>query len=246
MAVFGLIGKNIEYSFSKEFFSRKFELESLAHQYKNFDIPDLASLQELLTLTRDNKDVIGFNVTIPYKEVVIPLLDKVDKEARKIGAVNTILKTKYGELIGYNSDNYGFAKALVAHFPLSNKNALILGTGGASKAIAYVLDALEIKYTFVSRNPQKGQLNYDQLSKSIIEEQGLIVNCTPLGTFPNIGACPAIPYRYLTKNHLLFDLVYNPEQSEFLTRGKIRGARITNGKQMLVFQAEKAWKIWNS
>ncbi len=243
MALFGLIGKNIEYSFSKEFFCRKFELESLDHGYKNFDVPDLDALQSLL---KKNTDVTGFNVTIPYKETVIQLLDKVDKEARKIGAVNTIKKAKNGDLIGYNTDHYGFAQALVHFFPLVHRSALILGTGGASKAISFVLDALEIKYTYVSRNPENGQIGYDQLSRELIEEQGLIINCTPLGTFPNINDCPNIPYKYISKNHLLFDLVYNPEETEFLKRGKIQGARITNGKQMLIYQAQKAWKIWNS
>ncbi|MEP2937159.1 MAG: shikimate dehydrogenase [Gilvibacter sp.] len=243
MATYGLIGKNIEYSFSKEFFARKFELESLAHHYKNFDLPDIAAVKSLLS---NNKSVSGFNVTIPYKEEVLSLLDKVDREAKKIGAVNTIKVTNSGQLIGYNTDNYGFAKALVEHFPLSQKQALILGTGGASKAIAYVLKALEIKFKFVSRNPEEGQLGYEQLSKRIIEEQGLIINCTPLGTYPEIDESPNIPYRYLTDKQLLFDLVYNPEVSEFLKSGKCQGSRITNGKQMLVFQAQKSWKIWNS
>lgn len=243
MATFGLIGKNIEYSFSREYFSRKFELESLDHHYKNFDVPDLDALKALI---KDYKKVAGFNVTIPYKEAVIELLDKVDKEARKIGAVNTIKITKAGQLIGYNTDNYGFARALVSHFPITKKNALILGTGGASKAIAYVLDALGFNFTLVSRSPKEDQLGYEQLSKEIIDQQGLIVNCTPLGTYPDIEECPKIPYRFLSEHQLLFDLVYNPAVSEFLKRGKLQGARITNGKQMLVYQAEKAWEIWNS
>lgn len=243
MSKFGLIGKNIDYSFSKKFFSEKFENENLPHSYQNFDIPSIDFFEEIIFETIDLK---GLNVTIPYKETVISRLDFLDEAAEKIGAVNTIKISEDKRLTGYNTDFYGFQKSLEKFLPLQQKTALILGTGGASKAIAYVLGMLGFNFKFVSRTENSNTISYESLNKSIIENHLLIVNCTPLGTFPNIHEYPAIPYQFVTENHLLFDLIYNPAETEFLKQGKMRGAKTANGLRMLEFQAEKAWEIWNS
>lgn len=241
MAKFGLIGKNIDYSFSKKFFTEKFEKEQLPHSYENFDINAIELFPELIS---KNPTLKGVNVTIPYKEEILPFLDDLDEDAKQIGAVNTIKFTK-NKLIGYNTDHFGFQKALEKFLPLHNKKALILGTGGASKAVAFALNTLGFEYQFVSRKENTDTLKYDSLSKESIENHFLIINCTPLGTFPNIADCPPIPYQYITKHHLLFDLIYNPAETEFLKRGKNNGALIVNGLDMLRLQAEKAWEIWN-
>lgn len=243
MAKYGLIGKNIGYSFSKTFFTTKFEQENRSDTYHNFDIDCITSLHNIISKYEDLK---GLNVTIPYKENVIPHLDRLDKEAEKIGAVNTIKILRDGRLAGYNTDHYGFARALSSFLPLQQKTALILGTGGASKAVAYVLEAMNFKHTFVSRTKTSDNFTYDELNREIILKNFLIVNCTPLGTFPNIHEFPNIPYEYLTKDHLLFDLIYNPRETEFLKRGYAKRARVTNGLKMLEYQAKKAWSIWKS
>ena len=243
MAKFGLIGRNIAYSFSKRFFSEKFERENLVHTYENFDISSIQKFQKILQETPHLK---GLNVTIPYKEEIIPFLDSLDADAEKIGAVNTIKISEEGKLIGYNTDHFGFQKSLEAFLPLQQKTALILGTGGASKAVAYALHKLGFEFKFVSRKKTTAGLLYSEMDKSTIENHPLIINCTPLGTFPNIADCPPLSYQFLTKNHLLFDLIYNPTETEFLKRGKIQGAQTTNGLKMLELQAEKAWEIWNS
>ncbi|MAP80704.1 MAG: shikimate dehydrogenase [Aequorivita sp.] len=243
MAKFGLIGRNISYSFSKKYFSEKFEKEQLNHTYENFDIQTIAAFPRLFQQTDNLK---GFNVTIPYKEEIIPFLDELSLEAREIGAVNTIKISKKHKLIGYNTDYYGFKKALEPHLPIKRKTALILGTGGASKAIAYTLKNLGFQYKLVSRQQTKNTLQYSQLTQRDIENNFLIVNCTPLGTHPNTLECPLIPYQFVNENHLLFDLIYNPAETTFLKHGKTRGAKIENGLKMLEFQANKAWEIWNS
>ncbi|MEH6764575.1 MAG: shikimate dehydrogenase [Aequorivita antarctica] len=243
MSKFGLIGKNIGYSFSKSFFSEKFEKEGLPHSYENFDIPSIAFFPNIISETPYLK---GLNVTIPYKEKVIALVDNLDEEAKKIGAVNTIKISEDNKLKGYNTDHYGFQKSLEAFLPLQKKTALVLGTGGASKAVAYALEKLGFDFKFVSRNKSSNTIEYTALDKSIIEYHLLIINCTPLGTFPNITDCPPIPYQFLTKNHLLFDLIYNPTETEFLKRGKFQGSKTSNGLKMLELQANKAWEIWNS
>ncbi|MCB0465548.1 MAG: shikimate dehydrogenase [Aequorivita sp.] len=243
MSKFGLIGKNIGYSFSKNFFSKKFEIENLPHSYHNFDIPSIEFFPKIISETLNLK---GLNVTIPYKEEVISLLDNLDEEAKKIGAVNTIKFSKDDKLEGFNTDHYGFQKSLEAFLPLQKKTALILGTGGASKAVAYTLEQLGFNFRFVSSKKYPKTLNYTALNKAIMEAHLLIINCTPLGTFPNITDCPPIPYQFITKNHLLFDLVYNPTETEFLKHGKLQGAKTSNGLRMLELQAEKAWEIWNS
>lgn len=243
MSKFGLIGKNIGYSFSKSFFSEKFEKEGLPHSYENFDIPSIAFFPNIISETPYLK---GLSVTIPYKEKVIALVDNLDEEAKKIGAVNTIKISEDNKLTGYNTDHYGFQKSLEAFLPLQKKTALILGTGGASKAVAYALEKLGFDFKFVSRNKFSNTIEYTALDRSTIENHLLIINCTPLGTFPNITDCPPIPYQFLTKNHLLFDLIYNPSETEFLKRGKSQGTKTSNGLKMLELQAKKAWEIWNS
>lgn len=243
MSKFGLIGKYIDYSFSKKYFSEKFERENLPHSYENFDIHSIADFQNTISKTPNLK---GLNVTIPYKEEIIPLLDNLDEDARKIGAVNTIKISEDKKLTGYNTDHFGFQKSLEAFLPLQQKTALILGTGGASKAVAYALEKLGFQFQFVSRKESLNTLQYSSLNQTIIESHLLLINCTPVGTFPNIAECPPIPYHFLTENHLLFDLIYNPSETEFLKQGKIKGAKTTNGLKMLELQADKAWEVWNS
>jgi len=238
-----LIGHNIGYSFSKTFFNFKFEKENRNDSYENFDIPVLSKISEIL---ENNPDLKGLNVTIPYKKSIIQLLDKVDKEALQIGAVNTIKINKDGSLKGYNTDHYGFSKALIEFFPLKEKKALVLGTGGASKAVKYVLQIMNFEVTQVSRTKTENNITYTDLNRDIIKQNYLIVNCTPLGTFPKIEECPDIPYEYLTKDHLAFDLTYNPRETKFMKLSKERGARKSNGLKMLEYQAKKAWSIWIS
>ncbi len=243
MREFGLIGKNISYSFSKNYFNNKFTDESILDAtYKNFDIQ---TINEFCDVLESNLNLKGLNVTIPYKESIIPHLDKLHKKAKKIGAVNTIKITEKGKLIGYNTDCYGFKKAIKPYLKPKHKRALILGTGGASKAIAFSLKQLNIDYQFVSRKPsKKGYLTYKSLTGDIIDTHLIIINCTPLGTFPNVNEAPNIPYRSISKNHILFDLIYNPNETLFLKNGKQNQATTINGYSMLTYQAEKAWKIW--
>lgn len=242
-ASFGLIGKNISYSFSKTYFNSKFiSLNLSGYSYENFDIPNL---EEFPSLIKRNNTLRGLNVTIPYKEEIIPYLDSLDKKAKRIGAVNTIKFTKEG-LKGYNTDVYGFKKSIQPFLKESHKKALILGTGGASKAVAFVLKELGISFKYVSRNPIGDQVGYSELNKKIMSTHTLLINCTPLGTFPDTATKPGIPYEFLTSNHLLFDLIYNPEKTAFLLSGEHKGAIICNGAEMLELQAEKAWQIWNS
>ena len=239
---YGLVGKNISYSFSKAYFTEKFEKENNKnHSYENFDIQEIFEFPGIL---KNNPYLKGLNVTIPYKEVVIPFLDKMSKNALKIGAVNTIKFTGNGKTKGYNTDFYGFKKSLKPLLKSHHKNALILGTGGASKAVAYALRLLEIDYILVSRAPSEHTLTYDEIDASTFEEYQIIINCTPLGTSPNFDVCPDIPYDYFTEKHIAYDLIYNPEETLFLKKAKEKGAVIKNGYEMLVFQADKAWKIW--
>lgn len=239
---YGLLGKNISYSFSKGYFTQKFkDLGMDDHSYENFDLQDISELETVLS--QDN--IKGFNVTIPYKEEVLAYLDQLDAKAEKIGAVNTIKITENG-LKGFNTDAYGFEKSLAPLLRPHHKKALILGTGGASKAVRFVLEEMGISTTYVSRNKKAGQYAYDELNKAIMEENTLIVNCTPLGTHPNIEKKPDIPYQHIGKEHLLYDLIYNPDKTTFLALGETHGATIQNGLGMLQWQAEKAWEIWNT
>lgn len=241
--IFGLIGKNIDYSFSKKHFSEKFSSEPfLDCQYQNFDIQEIDFFTEII---KNNPNLKGLNVTIPYKETVIPFLNKLSIKAAKIGAVNVIRFTKKGKLKGYNSDCYGFKKTLKPLLQPHHKKALILGTGGASKAVAYALEELNISYTFVSREPTEFSINYDLINATTFDNYHIIINCTPLGTSPNINDFPLIPYHFFTEKHIAFDLIYNPEETEFLKKAKKKGAICKNGLEMLVLQAEKSWQIWN-
>lgn len=244
MRNFGLLGKNINYSFSKTYFSEKFKTEKITNtNYQNFDITSINHFPEIV---KNTNNLIGLNVTIPYKEAIIPYLDKLDKKAKKIGAINTIKITKKGKLKGFNTDYYGFKKALQPHLKIQHKKALILGTGGASKAISYALKKLNIEYRFVSRNTSnKKFLTYKSLSEETIKNHNLIINCTPLGTSPKVDECPNIPYQAITEKHLLFDLIYNPTETTFLKKGKQNNAVTINGLKMLELQAEKSWEIWN-
>ncbi|WP_053992222.1 shikimate dehydrogenase [Mangrovimonas sp. TPBH4] len=239
----GLLGRNISYSFSKGYFSKKFETEGLPFVYENFD---LETISELKTVLQNNPNLIGFNVTIPYKEQIIPLLNTLDSTAEEVGAVNTVKIQKDGSLKGFNTDYYGFQTSLEPYLKPSHKTALILGTGGASKAVAYALKNLGFAYEFVSRTSKENvKFIYQDLTEDILKQYTVIVNCTPLGTHPNVNQCPDIPYDGLTSGHLLYDLIYNPEHTKFLTCGDIKGATTVNGSKMLQLQAEKAWEIWN-
>ncbi|MGB6269414.1 MAG: shikimate dehydrogenase [Olleya sp.] len=244
MRKFGLIGKDISYSFSQNYFTLKFKDENIKDTtYQNFDLQTIKDFKNQVLKT---DHLAGLNVTIPYKESIIPFLDSLDKKAKKIGAVNTIKFTKKGNLKGYNTDIYGFKKSIKPHLKKQHKKALILGTGGASKAIAFVLKELNIKYSFVSRQASnKANYTYDTLTEDIISKHQIIINCSPVGTFPNVDDAPNIPYKGITSKHILFDLIYNPSETLFLKQGKNKGAVILNGYNMLVFQAEKSWKIWN-
>lgn len=240
---YGLLGKDISYSFSKKYFTDKFQSYHFDNcEYLNFDIPTIKNLTKIIAKT---KGLQGLNVTIPYKEEVIPYLDKLSKNARKIGSVNTIIVSKKKKLKGYNTDYYGFKKALKPLLKSQHTKALILGTGGASKGVAFALKKLQIEYDFVSRNPDEFQISYDEIDASIFNDYTIIINTTPVGTFPNIDECPKLNYSLFTKEHIAFDLVYNPEETLFLKQAKSNGAITKNGYEMLVFQAEKSWEIWN-
>jgi shikimate dehydrogenase len=240
---FGLLGRNISYSFSKGYFTEKFSKENyIGCSYENFDVQEISSFTEVI---KNSTDLKGLNVTIPYKEAVMPFLDKLTKKAALIGAVNTIKITKKGKLKGYNTDYYGFKKALKPLLQSHHKKALILGTGGASKGVAFALDELDIAYTFVSREAKENAIEYDHINASTFDNYQIIINSTPVGTSPNTEAFPLIPYEFFTAKHIAFDLIYNPAETQFLKKAKAGGAQIKNGMDMLVFQAEKGWKIWN-
>ena len=244
MSRLGLLGKDIAYSFSRGYFKAKFEAEKLPFTYENFDIENISKLIKLL---KNNPDISGLNVTIPYKEQVIPYLDRIDKKAKKIAAVNTITIDSKGRLKGYNTDCYGFKNSIKPFLKKHHKKALILGTGGASKAIAYTLKRLNIKFDYVSRTAKPNvKFTYNSLAIEDIKNYTIIINCSPVGTHPNINSCPDIPYDGITNDHLLYDLIYNPEETKFLRLGKSQGAKTCNGLKMLELQAEKAWRIWNS
>jgi shikimate dehydrogenase len=242
--VYGLLGRNISYSFSQNYFTHKFNnLGYTNREYKNFDI---SSIEEFEAIVKGQTHLAGLNVTIPYKEVVIPLLNKIDPQAREIGAVNTIKVMPDGQLIGFNTDVYGFEKSIQALLTAYHRKALILGTGGASKAIAYVLNKLNIEFLLVSRTSEnKSTIPYMELTKDVMEEFQVVINCTPLGTYPKTEEFPPIPYEFITDRHLCYDLIYNPAETIFLKKARLQGATTKNGLEMLELQAEKAWEIWN-
>jgi shikimate dehydrogenase len=241
---FGLIGKKLDYSFSKSYFENKFKSLNLEnHSYHNIECKDDREL--VLFLSDRIFDFQGVNVTIPYKETVIAFLDELDETAKNVNAVNTIL-IKDHKLIGYNTDVWGFTVALNTVLKTDIKDALVLGTGGAAKAVNFALKSMGINPLFVSRNPQnKQELSYQDLDKQLMQKNRLLINCTPLGTYPDINNFPPIPYKYLTPNHIVFDLIYNPEETLFLKKAKSMGATTLNGLKMLEEQAEKSWGIWN-
>lgn len=244
---FGLIGFPLGHSFSKRYFTEKFLREGISdtHSYETYELPDASLLPDLLV---KHPDLIGLNVTIPHKQAVMPFLSELDPLAKRIGAVNVIKIMPDGSLKGYNSDYYGFRDSLLAweaYQEKQPKSALILGDGGATRAVRVVLEDLEISYQTVSRKENSGFLSYENLTKKIIQEHTLIINTTPLGTYPNVDTLPPIPYEFLTPEHLLYDLVYNPGTTRFMDEGLTKGASSHNGYAMLVGQAEKAFQIWN-
>ena len=242
MKKFGLVGKNIDYSFSRGYFADKFKKNGLLDcSYENFDLKEIEEIKSVFKTHGLN----GLNVTIPYKKEVLPFLDKLSPQSKKIGAVNTIAFNENGETTGHNTDAYGFQKSLLEITEKLPASALILGTGGASAAVAFALEALKIQFNFVSRNPKKGQLSYEAVDTEILKHNHLIKNTSPVGTFPNTDKCPSIPYNELNASHTLFDLIYNPLETLFLRKGKEMGCTVSNGLKMLEFQAEKSWEIWN-
>jgi shikimate dehydrogenase len=279
--LFGLIGYPLTHSFSGKYFAEKFRNENISDsEYRNFPLEKIEQLPELLNT---HPELRGFNVTIPYKEAIIPFLDEIDETAKEVGAVNTVvcqtsaepvsseaerlsltnnkesnlsLTNKSLRLIGYNTDVYGFRQSIKPFLASQHERALILGTGGASKAVEYVLRTIGVECVFVSRSAfdstqsdnttKRTILRYSDLNEHVMAMCKFIVNCSPVGTFPNINEAPAIPYEYITSDHFLYDLVYNPAETEFLRRGKERGAMIQNGYDMLKMQAEKAWEYFNS
>ncbi|HZK92712.1 MAG TPA: shikimate dehydrogenase [Prolixibacteraceae bacterium] len=243
---FGLIGFPLSHSFSRKFFTDKFQDEGIEAEYLNFELENISQLSHVIA---SNPDLVGLNVTIPYKEQVIKLLDDTDESSTQIHAVNTIRIHRSGHhvsLHGYNTDIIGFQESIQPLIQKYHHKALVLGTGGASKAVVKALENLKIDTILVSRNPEeKGEISYNDLDEDVMDNYKIIVNTTPIGTYPNIEGCPAIPFELVTPRHLLFDLVYNPEVTEFLKQAKKHGASIKNGLEMLHLQALASWEIWN-
>ncbi|MGN1376176.1 MAG: shikimate dehydrogenase family protein [Prevotella sp.] len=245
MDKYGLIGYPLEHSFSKSYFNEKFENENIDAEYINFEIPTIDALPEVLAT---NPELRGLNVTIPYKEKVISFLDSISPEARAIGAVNVIKVEHKGNdtiLKGYNSDAIGFTKSIGPLLKRYHKKALILGTGGASKAVDYGLKSLGLETVKVSRYERPGTIQYEKITPEVIKEYNVIVNCTPCGMYPNIEEYPNLPYESMNERNLLYDLIYNPDQTKFLKLGSIYGATINNGLEMLLLQAFASWDFWN-
>lgn len=247
MDKYGLIGYPLKHSFSISYFNEKFQSENIDAEYVNFEIP---RIEDFMEVVEENPNLRGLNVTIPYKEQVIPYLDELDKDTAKIGAVNVIKIIPQGKgdvkLVGYNSDIIGFTRSIEPLLQSHHVKALILGTGGASKAVFHGLANLGIEATFVSRTKKSNDiLTYQELTPEIMQEHTVIVNTTPLGMYPNVDACPDIPYDQLTPNHLLYDLLYNPHETLFMKKGMGRGATVKNGLEMLLLQAFVSWEIWN-
>lgn len=249
MKTYGLIGYRLGHSFSRKFFTEKFERENLKeHEYVNFELDNITDFPGIF---EQGKEICGLNCTIPYKQEIRRFLDEIDDEAAEIGAVNTVKIINRGGkriLKGFNTDLYGFENSLRPMLGEKHKKALILGTGGASRAIKYSFDRLGISYVSATtkKNPGENEIGYNELDETLMNEYLIIVNATPLGTFPNVDSCPDIPYRFISTNHVLYDLVYNPEETLFLKKGKAQGAKTKNGLEMLHLQALKSWEIWNA
>ncbi|GAB3233678.1 shikimate dehydrogenase [Hymenobacter seoulensis] len=245
MPEFGLLGRSLRHSFSQTYFTQKFHnLELPDHRYELFE---LTTLDELPALLASHPELRGLNVTIPYKEQIWPFLDEVASSAARVGAVNVVEFKADGRLVGHNTDYLGFRESVRTFLPageLSTVRALILGSGGASKAVEVALRELGVGYWVVSRNPLGSGLTYEELTPRLLQEHQLIVNTTPLGTVPNVEECPPIDYTALTTQHYLYDLIYNPSETEFMKRGAAAGGQTKNGFEMLCLQAEAAWKIW--
>ncbi len=243
MKVYGLIGYPLTHSFSNKYFTEKFQREGLSdcvHKVFSFE-----KIEEIKNALKSNPDLLGFNVTIPHKQSIIAYLQQQSDVVKECGACNCV-KISDGKLSGYNTDVIGFEQSLLPLLKPHHNKALILGTGGAAQAVAYVLRKLNIPFRFVSRKKSHEAFSYDELNKNIIGSYTLIINCTPLGMFPKVVEAPPIPYEYITPGHLLYDLIYNPEKTLFLQKGEEKGAAIKNGYEMLLIQAEESWKIWNS
>ena len=239
--IFGLVGASLGHSFSKKYFSEKFDKEALNYDYLNFELKCIEDIKPLLL----RNDLGGLNVTIPYKESVISFLDEITEQAQRIGAVNTIQFIN-GKTIGHNTDVFGFKQLIKPFFESQHERAIILGTGGAAKAVAFVLEEIGASVIYISRNPKtENEFAYSDMNAQMLDSCKLIVNTTPIGTFPNINDCPNIPFEFLTPKHLVVDLIYNPEKTKFLQESAKMGAWIINGKTMLEQQAEKSWEIWN-
>jgi shikimate dehydrogenase len=246
MRTFGLLGRSLAHSFSQTYFGHKFDRLRLTDcRYELFELAEASDLPQLLAR---HPDLAGLNVTIPYKEQIWPYLTRVAPSAALVGAVNVIEFLADGSLVGHNTDYVGFRESLRKFYPAATapgQRALILGTGGAAKAVAVALRELGIAYWFVSRDPLSAQLTYAELTPAIVGAHPLIINTTPLGTYPAVQECPLLPYNALTPAHYLFDLIYNPRETQFLERGRLAGAHTKNGFEMLELQAEAAWAIWN-
>ena len=252
MKLFGLIGYPLSHSFSKKYFTEKFEREKISDC--QYDLYPIETIDQFPQLIADHPTLRGLNVTIPYKQGVIPFLDELDETAKAVGAVNCIkiesrVKSQESRLIGFNTDVFGFRQSIKPFLETQHERALILGTGGASKAVAYVLKEIGIDYYFVTRNKNQESGNktftYSEINENVIKSFKLIINTSPVGMYPNVYDAPELPYHLITSSHLLYDLVYNPIETEFLKRGKKQGASVVNGLSMLHQQAEEAWKIWN-
>lgn len=241
MIKLGLIGKSLAHSFSKSFFEEFFSIQKIEGTYTNIELNSIAEVKNVL-----NQNYTGFNVTIPYKERIIPFLDEMDEIATEIGAVNVVYK-KDSRWIGTNTDAYGFAQSIKPFLAFQHERAVIFGTGGASKAIAYQLKKLGIDVIYISRNPQaENEFSYEEVNSYMLDACKLLVNCTPIGTFPNVDDCIELPYECLTPEHLVVDLIYNPTETQLLKKAKEKGAMILNGEGMLKHQAMKAWEIWGN
>ena len=245
MDKYGLIGYPLGHSFSIGYFNERFENENIDAKYINFEIPSIDDLPEVLA---SNPQLKGLNVTIPYKEKVIPFLDSVSPEARAIGAVNVIRVTHKGNKVilrGFNSDVIGFTKSIEPMLEKCHKKALILGTGGASKAVNYGLKSLGLETVVVSRYERPDTIQYESITPDVVKEYNVIVNCTPLGMYPHSDECPKLPYEALDSHNILYDLIYNPDQTLFMKKGLAHGAQVKNGLEMLLLQAFASWEFWN-
>ncbi len=237
---YGLIGKKLEHSFSKAYFNEKFQVNDINASYENISLESIDAVSEVL-----KQNFNGCNVTIPYKETIIPYLDELSEEAKQVGAVNTI-EFKNGKTIGHNTDVFGFKQMIKPFFKSHHERAMIIGTGGAAKAVAFILEDLGANIIYISRNPQKdNEFGYDEINENMIKFNGVIVNTTPIGMYPNVEEEVAIPYEFMNEKHLAIDLIYNPTETVFLKKAKAQGSWVLNGLTMLHQQAEKAWGIWN-